>query len=50
MIPLLIVLLIVLFVTILTRRYQTQKRRRELFLMKRHAALYSDQNEDRLAG
>lgn len=45
MIHLLVVVVSLLFISILFRRYQLRERKRELFILKRHAASYAEQDK-----
>jgi hypothetical protein len=45
MIPVLVVAVALLFLWIFVRRYHVRERRKELSLMKRHAASYSNRGE-----
>ena len=50
MITFLAVAFAVLLLSMLIRRYRVRERRKDLLIMKRHAAMYYDQGEQRLAG
>ena len=50
MIPFLAVAVIFFSLSVLIHRHRVRERRRDLLVMKRHAANYSEQVESRLAG